>query len=209
MQLNKTHKATIAVRIMDDVPKIDYPKIIREYVQATAAELMPPEVRAIYDNEATRPYLACQFLVVSGTSCPSPGAIYWRRKSESATCHYETLYLNRPHWHGDLDPLTDELLKKVHKDVLGWVNDAEKQAKERSSMHTKLNTMLKGIRTLKQAKTLLEPELHRYLPEEPPKDPALKAAQQASTALVPYVVANLREMGWPKDQEPSTMEGAN
>jgi hypothetical protein len=24
---------------------------------------------------------------------------------------------------------------------------------------------------------------------------------QASTALVPYVVAGLREMGWPKDQE--------
>jgi hypothetical protein len=58
--------------------------------------------------------------------------------------------------------------------------------------------MLYDIRTLKQAKTLLEPELHKYLPEEPPKEP--KPAQ-ASTALVPYVVAGLREMGWPKDQE--------
>jgi len=45
---------------------------------------------------------------------------------------------------------------------------------------------------------LLEPELHKYLPEEPPKD--MKPAQ-ASTALVPYVVAGLREMGWPKDKE--------
>ena len=67
-------------------------------------------------------------------------------------------------------------------------------------MRQKLQTMLRGIRTLKQAKTLLEPELHKYLPPEPPKDPAQKAAQ-ASTALVPYVVANLREMGWPKDKE--------
>jgi hypothetical protein len=57
--------------------------------------------------------------------------------------------------------------------------------------------MLYDIRTLKQAKTLLEPELHKYLPEEPPKEP--KSAQ-ASTALVPYVVAGLREMGWPKDK---------
>ena len=65
-------------------------------------------------------------------------------------------------------------------------------------MKQKLYTMLACIRTLKQAQTLLEPELHKYLPEEPPKDPAQKSAQ-ASTALVPYVVANLREMGWPKE----------
>ena len=26
------------------------------------------------------------------------------------------------------------------------------------------------------------------------------SAMQASTALVPYVVASLREMGWPKDK---------
>lgn len=200
MQLNKTHRETMVSRIMNDVPRINYPKLIREYVQTTAANLMPPEVRAIYDNEATRPYLACQFLSVGGANCHSPGAIYWRRKSAAATCHYETLYLNRPHWNTNLDPLTDKLLQQVQTVVLGWINEAEKQAKARSSMETKLHTMLLGIRTLKQAKEMLEPELHKYLPVPPPKDPAQKAVQ-ASTALVPYVVANLREMGWPKAED--------
>ena len=200
MQLNKTHKATTVRRIMDDVPKIDYPALIRDYVQATAAELIPPEVRDLYDNEATPPYLACQFLVISGVNCNSPGPIYWRREGAAATCHYTSLYLNRPHWNSDLDPLTDKLLQQVQTAVSGWIGEAEKQAKARSSMETKLHTMLRGIRTLKQAKDMLEPELHKYLPEEPPKDPAQKAAQ-ASTAIVPYIVANLREMGWPKAEE--------
>jgi hypothetical protein len=84
---------------------------------------------------------------------------------------------------------------------------AEEQGKACRSMRDKLTTMLRGIRTLKQAKALLEPELHKYLPVEPPKDEAQKAAQ-ASTALVPYVVANLREMGWPKEDQQST-EGSN
>jgi hypothetical protein len=82
---------------------------------------------------------------------------------------------------------------------------AEEQWRARRSMEEKLEAMLRGIRTLKQAKTLLEPELHKYLPEEPPKD--MKPAQ-ASTALVPYVVAGLREMGWPKEDQQAT-DGAN
>ncbi len=95
-------------------------------------------------------------------------------------------------------------MAEVHEQMYELAKKAEEQWKARSSMGDKLRMMLYDIRTLKQAKTLLEPELHKYLPEEPPKEP--KAAQ-ASTALVPYVVAGLREMGWPKDQEPKT-EGA-
>ena len=98
-----------------------------------------------------------------------------------------------------------ELVTEVQGPLADLSRAAEEQWKARRSMEEKLEAMLRGIRTLKQAKTLLEPELHKYLPEEPPKD--MKPAQ-ASTALVPYVVAGLREMGWPKDQEPTTGEDA-
>ena len=90
----------------------------------------------------------------------------------------------------------EALRRKSVQDILSL---AETQAKARESMREKLFTMLAGIRTLKQAKTLLEPELHKYLPAEPPKADA-KAAQ-ASVALVPYVVDALKEMGWPKTKE--------
>lgn len=204
MNLNAEHRHKIVEAIMADVPFIDYSQMMKDYVQAEAVKLLPPEVRAVYDNEALRPYLACQSLSVSGT-VPNPGSIFWRRpydtdKSADAYSSHFTLYLDRAHWNGEFEPLTKELMAKVKEQCREWHRLAVKQGEERDAMRQKLQTILRGIRSLKQAKTMLEPELHKYLPPEPPKDNAQKAAQ-ASTALVPYVVANLREMGWPKDKE--------
>lgn len=193
MQLNKTKKSIIVRKIMADIPFTNYGKIIRDLVQAAAYRLMPDEVKAIYDNEDLRQFLAQRHCIAYGLHTGSVGSIYWCGFHD-----YSSLYLNRPHHHRDEDKLTRKLLEEVQVPVAEAVRRAEEQGKARESMEQKLYTMLAGIRTLKQAKTLLEPELHKYLPEEPPKDPAQKSAQ-ASTALVPYVVANLREMGWPKE----------
>lgn len=203
MQLNKAHKAEIINKIMADIPQTNYGEIINGIVQAKAYELMPDGVKAVYDNEDTRKFLAKRHCIAYGDYAGGIGNVYWAARST-----HDTLYLNRPHYNESDDVTTKELLAEVRVPVNEAVRRAEEQGKARRSMQDKLKTMLAGIRTLKQAKTLLEPELHKYLPEEPSKDAAQKAAQ-ASTALVPYVVANLREMGWPKDQEPSTEEGAN
>lgn len=201
MQLNRTHKSTIVRKIMADIPFTNYGKIIHDLVQAAAYRLMPDEVKAVYDNEDLRPFLAQRHCIAYGSHTGSIGNIYW-----CGFHGYSSLYLNRPHHHSEEGKLTRKLLDEVQVPVAEAVRRAEEQGKARESMEQKLYTMLAGIRTLKQAKTLLEPELHKYLPAEPPKD---SKPVQASTALVPYVVANLREMGWPKDQEPSTEEGAN
>ena len=203
MQLNKAHKAEIINKIMADIPRTDYGKVINGIVQAKAYELMPAEVKVVYDNEDTRKFLSKRHCVAYGDYSGGIGSIYWASKTT-----HDTLYLNRPHYNDDDCDLTKELLAEVRVPGNEAVRRAEEQGKARNSMREKLYTMLVGIRTLQQAKAMLEPELHKYLPVEPPKDDAQKAAQ-ASTALVPYVVANLREMGWPKDQEPSTKEGAN
>jgi hypothetical protein len=203
MQLNKTHKAEIINKIMADIPRTDYAKIINGIVQAKACELMPDEVRAVYDNEDTRQFLSQRHCTAYGGYTGGVGYVYWGGKFADST-----LYLDRPHYNDSDDAATKKLLAEVRVPVNECVRLAEEQGKARRSMQDKLTTMLAGIRTLKQAKDMLEVELHKYLPVEPPKDAAQKAAQ-ASTALVPYVVANLREMGWPKDQEPSTTEGAN
>lgn len=205
MQLNKVHKAMIVNKIMADIPQTNYGEVINRLVQAKAYELMPDAVKALYDNVATRVFLSQRYCTVYGDYVGSVGYVYW---SYQRSVTHDALYLNRPHYNDSDTDLTKKLLAEVRVPVNEAVRRAEEQGKARNSMREKLYTMMAGIRTLKQAKTLLEPELHKYLPEEPPKDPAQKAAQ-ASTALVPYVVANLREMGWPKDQEPSTKEGAN
>lgn len=198
MQLNKGHKADIVRAIMKDVPQVDYDETIREYVQAEAVKLLPPEVRALYDNPETRRYLHCTNIQARSAHFYSSNAIFWCRNDDHATTSYQTLYLSKRHWNGTAGDLSEKLIDTVYATVADLCTKAEAQSKARNDMEKKLHTMLLGIRTLKQAKTLLEVELHKYLPVEPPKDPAQKAAQ-ASTALVPYVVANLREMGWPKD----------
>ena len=203
MQLNKTHKAEIVNKIMADVPREDYAQLINGIVQAKAYELMPAEVKAVYDNEDTRKFLSQRHCIAYGGYAGGIGNVYWAAKTT-----HDTLYLNRPHHNDDDCDLTKELLAEVRVAVDKAVRRAEAEGKARGSMRDKLTAMLVGIRSLKQAKDMLEVELHKYLPAPPPKDDAQKAAQ-ASTALVPYVVANLREMGWPKDQEPSTKEGAN
>ena len=203
MQLNRTQKSIIVRKIMADIPFTNYGKIIHDLVQAAAYRLMPDAMKAVYDNEALRPFLGLRHCIVPGAHVGRVGTIYWAGPSG-----YSTLYLNRFEYYRQENEITKKLLDEVQVPVAEAVRRAEEQGKARESMEQKLTTMLAGIRTLKQAKTMLEPELHKYLPVEPPEDAAQKSAQ-ASTALVPYVVANLREMGWPKDQEPSTEEGAN
>jgi hypothetical protein len=191
MNLNKTHKAKIVRDIMADIPAVDYAAQAHSLLQAKAIEKMPAEVRAVYDNPDLRPWLAVRF--ASTPNHISGSYIVWQREGEHG--HGGTLYAYRvSHNNGTEDRAFS---MEVQEPLAVLAKAAEQQWKARSSMEDKLKTVLAGIRTLKQAKTLLEPELHKYLPAEPPKD--MKPAQ-ASTALVPYVVAGLREMGWPKEE---------
>lgn len=200
MQLSKTHKDQIVRDIMKDVPEVDYSQKIREYLQAEAVKLMPPEVRAVYDNVELRRFLGCVQTSVSAPHYSGYEVIFFCGNHDEAVMYAPTLYLSKVGWNDRLSPLTKTFLDNVTVHVSELAVKAGEQNKVRDSMRQKLQTMLKGIRTLKQAKTLLEPELHKYLPAEPPKDPAQRALQ-ASTAVVPYVVASLRELGWPKAEE--------
>ena len=191
MNLNKTHKAKIVRDIMTDIPAVDYAAQAHSLLQAKAIEKMPPEVRAVYDNPDLRPWLAVRF--ASTANHISGSYIVWQREWLEGTGG--TLYAYRVTQNSGTEDIA--FLIKVQEPLAALAKAAEEQWKARRSMEDKLKTVLAGIRTLKQAKTLLEPELHKYLPEEPPKD--MKPAQ-ASTALVPYVVAGLREMGWPKEE---------
>jgi hypothetical protein len=191
MNLTKGHKTRIVRDIMADIPAVDHTAQAQALLQAKAIEKMPPEVRAVYDKPELRRWLAVRF----ATHANHIGGSYivWQREGELG--HGTSLYAYRIHYNDSTEDR--ELVTEVQEPMADLSRAAEEQWKARRSMEEKLETVLRGIRTLKQAKTLLEPELHKYLPAEPPKD--MKPAQ-ASTALVPYVVAGLREMGWPKGE---------
>ena len=192
MNLNKAQKGDIVRDIMKDIPQIDYRQKIREYVQAEAVKLMPAAVLALYNDEGLRPFVATMRIYgrYHGSSGDC-GYVHWMSTDPDS---YRTIYLTNS---GDHDPLTKTLKANVREAVLEFCAAAEKQDKDRDSMREKLQSMLLPIRTLKQAKTLLEADLHKYLPVEPPK------GEKATTgvALVPYVVDSLKEMGWPKKVE--------
>ena len=202
MRLTKAHKRAIVRKIMEDIPRKDYGKIINDIVQAKAYDLMPNVLKAVYDNEDTRSFICRVHCVAYGEYSGSVGHIHWMTAGGG-----HSLYINRAHYHSDDSALTKKLLEDIKSPVDKALRRAEEQGRSRRSMEQKLTTMLAGITTLRHAKTLLEEELHKYLPVEPPKTEAQKAAQ-ASTALVPYVVSNLREMGWPKEDQQAT-DGAN
>ena len=194
MNLTKARKSEIVRAIMKDVPQIDYRAKIREYVQAEALKLMPAAVLALYNDEGLRPFVATM-------------RIYGRYYGSSGDCGYihwisyetngsRTIYLTNGSSNA-VDPLTKTLKAIVRQDVLGFCEAAEKQDKDIDAMRDKLQSMLLPIRTLKQAKTLLEADLHKYLPVEPPK---VEKTTATGTALVPYVVGDLKAMGWPKEQ---------
>ena len=193
MNLNKDHKSAIVNAIMADVPVCDYKKMIRDYVQAEALKLMPAAVLALYNDEGLRPFVSTmkvygRYYETTG-NC---GTIHWICPNSAES----TLYMTHSP-HDGLDPLTKLLLATVRTTVLGFCDAAEKQKKDRESMREKLDRALLMIRTLKQAKTLLEPDLHKYLPPEPPK---VDKNAAMGMAVVPYVVDSLKEMGWPKEQ---------
>ena len=194
MNLTKAHKSDIVAAIMKDIPQIDYRQKIREYVQAEAVKLMPAAVLALYNDEGLRPFvmnIRIYGRYYGSTGSGDCGFIHWLSTDPNT---YRTIYLTSS---DQYDPLTQTLKANVREAVLGFCDAAVKQDKDQGSMREKLHSMLLPIRTLKQAKTLLEADLHKYLPVEPPK------GDKATTgvALVPYVVDSLKEMGWPKKVE--------
>ena len=197
MNLSLSVKAGIVSKIMRDVPSIDYSDLILEYVQKVALDLMPAPARALYENEALRPFLNGKVgLYISGfNSLGHMGGIYWRAPNDRSM-----LYLSKFSRNGDVDAITAKLLETIQLKVATLANLAEEQHRARARMEGKLRELLASVRTLKQAKVVLEPQLHHYLPED--TYAMRNRAASSGTALVIHVVSDLAAMGWPKDQAP-------
>lgn len=198
MNLSISVKAGIVSKIMRDVPRIDYSALVQEHIQKVALEMMPAEARALYENPLLRPFLnGTVGLYISGCNdLGHVGGIYWRAPNDRAM-----LYLSKFSRNGDMDEMTVKLLEAVRDPVDLLVKLAEEQYRARRSIESKLRDLMLSVRTLKQAKVVLEPELHKYLPVD--SYSARNRAASTGTELVLHVVSDLQAMGWPKDQAPA------
>lgn len=86
MKLTKTMRDAFVRAAMDDVPKIDYDEQQRKLVVDDAISQLPPKVRAIYNDEATKPYVHTTYAYrLGGFSVPSAGSY---EASESVRVEY-------------------------------------------------------------------------------------------------------------------------
>jgi len=195
MNLSISVKAGIVNNIMRDIPRTDYGDLIQEYVQKVALDLMPAPARALYDDVTLRPFLNGKVgLYISGfNDLGHVGGIYWRAPNDRSM-----LFLSKFSRNGEVDAMTAKLLETVQLTVANLANLSEEQYRARKRMQDNLRDMLIPVRTLKQAKLVLEPELHRYLPSDIYAARIRNRAAAAGTELVLHVVSDLKAMGWPK-----------
>ena len=198
MNLSLSVKAGIASKIMRDIPRIDYAVLIQEHVQKVALEMMPASARALYEDENLRPFLNGSVgIYVSGCNdIGHVGGIFWRAPNDRAN-----LYVVNVNRNGDIDDMTRALLEAVREPVALLAKLADEQFRARRNMEHKLRELMASVRTLKQAKLVLEPELHKYLPVDVYS--ARNRASSTGTELVLHVVSDLTAMGWTKDQAPA------
>lgn len=172
MKLTNSIRDAFVRAAMDDVPTVDYEEAIRKAVADAALRALPPSVRKVYDDEATRPYLERTHLHFGDVSISVIGRDgRWR------------------------EPDT-QLPKLAAKDVSAIEALTQKKATQeatRKELQSKLRGAAYAVSTRKALVELL-PEFEKYLPAD-------EAAANRTLPVVANIVADFTKAGWPKDKK--------
>lgn len=199
MRLTKAMRANILAKAIANVPTTDYSALLIPVVQDVLCKHMPPEVKAVYDNEDTRKYLKT-FEVCIRNGNGSNGRVM-RLIDPSETVGYR-----RDHGFygaqggGRLDVrVGPEVVAHLKKGTLmcdltdavtksGYFDKAVAQNDLFESVQKRLKATLDSVTTTSRLYDVLEPELHHLIPKEHDK------ASYLPTAAAP-VVDDLRKLG--------------
>lgn len=188
-RLSNDLRNTIRTNIMKGLPNRDYAQEIHDVVQAVILERMEPEVRAVYDNPDLRGYLSTMYYSVrKGNSSVSLYA--------NAQERLDTLYGLKASLTIRMDDifnvrrLPDEslykaIVTKLHDSKL--VDGYFQQRELRDNVTDRLRANLDAAKTIKQLYTVLEPELHHFIPKD--------EAKALLPSCVAPVVDDLRKLG--------------
>lgn len=154
--------------VMQDVPKADYHQQIQDMLQAAILEAMPPAVRAVWEDKATRDYIITSYCSYDiGLSFKMPGRYEHHREPDMpviAAAH---------------DKAIRELVRR---------RDA--QVKKMDDLQAKLMAAARACRTRKALAEML-PEFEKYLPADEP-------TAVRTLPVVANIVADFTKAGWPK-----------
>jgi hypothetical protein len=195
MRLTKDMRANILRKAIANVPTINYEALLIPIVQEALCKHMPPEVKAVYDNEDTRDYLHTSEVNIRNGNGYGGSALYIR--AEGGGYHgFYGLFDGTNRLEIRATPEVVERLKKgtlMHTVTHAVIKSGyfDKHVEQRDlfdSVKSRLRSTLESVTTVKRLYDALEPELHHLIPKEWDKTANLPAT-------VAPVVDDLRKLG--------------
>lgn len=182
-RLTNDMRDSIQHKIMKGLPNVDYLAQVKTLLQDIIMEFAPKQVQELYADEATRGYLnKVNYEVRANWGRPKYQLIQIYGVNGSAYIHMdervETLLKDGSLHHAIYTRLRDsKLIDKYHE-----------QEELRADVVKRLKANLASATTIKKLYSVLEPELHGYIPRE--ADPV----SNLPTTVAP-VVDDLRKLG--------------
>lgn len=186
-RLTNDLRASLHHKIMKDLPSRDFVTEIHTLVQEVVMAHAPKLVQELYANEATREYLNLNGVEVrKGNSC-----VPMYRSSDGGYVYgLKDRMIIRMDDAENSQRLPDGSLYKAVVTRLaneGLVTGFLEQEDLRDNVSKRLRANLKAATTIKSLYTVLEPELHHFIPKD-------DAKAQVPACVAP-VVDDLRKLG--------------
>ena len=184
-RLTNDMRDSIRIRIMTGLPNVDYTVQIKALFQSTILEFAPNQVQELYADENTKNYLLKTSVELRGD---------WGDGKRYLLLH--NIYGLKQDISFNVDPRVEVTLKegslihalytRLHES--GLISKHKDQIILRDSVVKRLRSNLQAATTIKRLYTILEPELHGYIP---------RVADLTSNlpATVAPVVDDLRKLG--------------
>lgn len=174
-------------KIMKDLPSRDFVSEIRTLVQEVVMAHAPKQVQELYANEATREYVAQNYVEVRQGNRSVP--LYRGSKNDYVYGLKDRMTIRMDDAE-NTQRLPDGSLYKAIVTRLaneGLVTGYFAQEELRENVSRRLRANLKAATTIKSLYAILEPELHHFIPKD-------EVRAQVPACVAP-VVDDLRKLG--------------
>lgn len=184
-RLTNDMRDNIRIRIMAGLPNVDYLAQISVLIQSTIIEFAPKQVQELYSNDGSKHYLKRSNVELRGDF-----------GSRRRYLNFGNVYGLKQDISFNVDPRVGETLQDgslihalytrlLNSEMIKKYND---QITLRDSVVERIKANLAAATTIKKLYTVLEPELHGYIPKE--ADPV----NNLPTTVAP-VADDLRKLG--------------
>lgn len=186
-RLTNDLRANLHHKIMKDLPSRDFIKEIHTIVQEVVMAHAPKQVQELFANEATREYVAQNYFEVRKGNRSVP--MYRGKKTDYVYGLKDRMTIRMDDAEHSQRLPEGSLYKAVVTRLAneGLVTGYFEQEELRENVSLRLRANLKAATTIKSLYTILEPELHHFIPKD--------EAKAGVPACVAPVVDDLRKLG--------------